>query len=92
MIDISKTDTSTTIHIILILIAHNNRVIFFIKPSLRNLNPAFIFIVLSLHYLSIDIKHVDLFACEIYMSIRDLLLVVEVETHLHEAIVDFAWV
>jgi hypothetical protein len=48
--------------------------------------------VLGLNHLAINIKHVDLFACEVQVGVGRLFLVVEVETHFHEAIIDFAWV
>ncbi len=48
--------------------------------------------MLILDDLSIDIKHVDLLATKIKMGVRSLLIVIEVKSHFHESIVDFAWV
>ena len=92
MIDIGETDTATAIHVVLIFIWDDNRVVFFLEPSLGNLDPALLLIVLGLNHLAIDIKHVDFFSCEVQVGVGRLFLVVEVETHFHEAIIDFAWV
>lgn len=46
----------------------------------------------GLYNLAIDVKHVDLFACEVEMGIGCGLLILEVETHFHEAIVEFSGV
>ncbi len=92
MVHVSKAYAPTAVHVVLILVRNNNRVVRFLKPPFRDLNPAFFSIMLILDDLAIDIKHVDLVSTKIKMGVRGLLIVIEVKSHFHESIVDFAWV
>ena len=46
--------------------------------------------MVGLYNLPVDVKHVDFFALEVDVGICNLFRVSEVESHLHEAVVDFA--
>lgn len=88
-VDICETDASTSVHIVFILIAYCHVIILFTEPSFRNLNSAFLLVVIGLNDFSVDVKDVDLFPLKIDVSIGNLLEIVKVEFHLHEPIVNF---
>ncbi len=69
MINIGEADTATAVHVVLILVSDNDRVIFFFKPSLGNFDSAFLCVVAGLDHLAVDVKCVDFFARKVQVSV-----------------------
>ncbi len=90
MINISEADTATAVHVVLILVCDNDRVIFFFKPSFGNFNSTFLYVVAGLDHLTVYVKCVEFFACKVQVGVWALFLIVKVETHFHESIVNFS--